>query len=141
MEREGLRDTPKRVAKALAFAMRGYDACPTAALGTALFHERGMERASCATTVEDVRCGTSDVVLVRDIPVFSTCAKTFMPFYGVIHVGYVPRAGVIVGLHAAQDTGRAATGAGGASRSDAGFCVGARGPGVLRYPGTQGGAA
>jgi len=98
VEREGLRDTPKRVAKALAFAMRGYDACPTAALGTALFHERGMERASCATTVEDVRCGTSDVVLVRDIPVFSTCAKTFMPFYGVIHVGYVPRAGVIVGL-------------------------------------------
>ena len=98
VEREGLMDTPTRVAKALAFAMRGYDACPTAALGTALFNEDGLARASSASTKEDIELGTNDVVLVRDIPVFSTCARTFMPFYGVIHVGYAPRAGVIVGL-------------------------------------------
>ena len=93
--REGLLDTPARVAKALTFAMRGYGASATAALGTALFHEDGLVRALRA---EEVESGTHDMVVVRDIPVFSTCAKTFMPFYGVIHVGYVPHGGVIVGL-------------------------------------------
>ena len=93
--REGLLDTPARVAKALTFAMRGYGTSATAALGTALFHEDGLVR---ALRTEEVESGTHDMVLVRDIPVFSTCAETFMPFYGVIHVGYVPHGGVIVGL-------------------------------------------
>ena len=93
--REGLLDTPARVAKALTFAMRGYGTSATAALGTALFHEDGLVR---APRTEEVESGTHDMVLVRDIPVFSTCAETFMPFYGVIHVGYVPHGGVIVGL-------------------------------------------
>ena len=98
--REGLLDTPKRVAKALTFAMRGYGACATAALGTALFHEENLAsaNASVSESADALANGTHDIVLVRDIPVFSTCAKTFMPFYGVIHVGYVPKDGVIVGL-------------------------------------------
>ena len=98
IEREGLLDTPSRVAKALMFATRGYDACATVALGTALFHETGMANAMRTTTTNEIANGTHDMVLVRDIPVFSTCAETFMPFYGVIHVGYAPNAGVIVGL-------------------------------------------
>ena len=98
VHREGLRDTPKRVAKALCFAMRGYGASAPAALGTALFHEENLATASEDLGSEAVERGTHDIVLVRDIPVFSTCAETFMPFYGVIHVGYVPKAGVIVGL-------------------------------------------
>ena len=98
VRREGLRDTPKRVAKALCFAMRGYGASAPAALGTALFHEENLATASEDLGSEAVERGTHDVVLVRDVPVFSTCAETFMPFYGVIHVGYVPKAGVIVGL-------------------------------------------
>ena len=98
VEREGLLDTPSRVAKALMFATRGYDACATVALGTALFHETGMANAMRTTTTNEIANGTHDMVLVRDIPVFSTCAETFMPFYGVIHVGYAPNAGVIVGL-------------------------------------------
>ena len=98
--REGLLDTPKRVAKALTFAMRGYGASATAALGTALFHEENLAsaNASVSESADALANGTHDIVLVRDIPVFSTCAKTFMPFYGVIHVGYVPKDGVIVGL-------------------------------------------
>lgn len=98
VHREGLRDTPKRVAKALCFAMRGYGASAPAALGTALFHEENLATASEDLGSEAVERGTHDIVLVRDIPVFSTCAETFMPFYGVIHVGYVPKSGVIVGL-------------------------------------------
>jgi len=100
VQREGLLDTPKRVAKALTFAMRGYGTSATAALGTALFHEENLAsaNASAMTNADALANGMHDIVLVRDIPVFSTCAKTFMPFYGVIHVGYVPKDGVIVGL-------------------------------------------
>ena len=124
VEREGLRDTPKRVAKALAFATRGYAMSAVDAVGSALFNEPGLredqEREAAAAggfergaeedggeeedddddDDDDDARGRSraGVVVVRDIPFFSTSEDDLMPFYGRCHVGYVPRDGVIVGL-------------------------------------------
>jgi GTP cyclohydrolase I len=79
-ERPGLEKTPDRVARSLAFLTEGYSADPAAIL-------RG------ATIVED----NDEMVVVRNIDVFSLCEHHLLPFYGKCHVAYVPR-GRIVGL-------------------------------------------
>ena len=118
VHREGLADTPKRVAKAMAFAVRGYGMSATHHVESALFHEPGLKSdeealaealaddappASRAATPAPLAADPSALarpgtVLVRDIPFFSTDEDTLLPFYGRCHVGYVPREGVIVGL-------------------------------------------
>jgi GTP cyclohydrolase I len=134
VRREGIVDTPKRVAKAMAFAVRGYGMSAVAHVESALFHEQGLQddeaaladararrgagaaaRAGEATgravdaVAEAAAAETSDddadralarpgVVLIRDVPFFSTDETTLLPFYGVCHVGYVPSGGTIVGL-------------------------------------------
>jgi GTP cyclohydrolase I len=77
--REGLQDTPARVARAYRELFAGYQEQP----GNIL-----------STTFEDVG-GYSDVVLVRDIPFFSHCEHHMLPFRGVAHVAYVPAARVV----------------------------------------------
>jgi len=72
-DREGLRKTPQRVARALEFLTRGYDADPETVIGDALF-------------VEDY----SEMIIVRDIDFFSLCEHHLMPFFGRAHVAYVP---------------------------------------------------
>lgn len=87
--RDGLLETPKRVAKAMAYSVRGYQGSASAELGTALFTE------------EAVALGTEEhanIVLVRDIEFFSTHAQDLMPFYGRAHVAYIPKSGQVVGL-------------------------------------------
>jgi len=79
-DRPGLRKTPERVARSLRFLTEGYEADPAAIL-------RG------ATFVED----NDEMVVVRNIDVFSLCEHHLLPFYGKCHVAYVPR-GRIVGL-------------------------------------------
>ena len=79
-EREGMRNTPKRVAKAMAFLTKGYAESPEKVLGDALF--------------EDTH---QSMVLVKDIEVYSLCEHHMLPFFGKAHVAYIPN-GKIVGL-------------------------------------------
>ncbi|MEM8796912.1 MAG: GTP cyclohydrolase I FolE [Pseudomonadota bacterium] len=77
--REGLLDTPKRVAKAYGEFFSGYDLDASDAL---------------KTTFEDVG-GYGDIVLVRDIPFYSHCEHHMVPFIGKAHVAYYPTNGVV----------------------------------------------
>ena len=78
--REGLLKTPERVAKALQFLTRGYDMDPAAILKSAMFKE-----------------DYSQMVVVKDIEVFSMCEHHMLPFFGKAHIAYIP-SGHIVGL-------------------------------------------
>ncbi len=71
--REGLRDTPKRVAKAIQFLTQGYNHDPHEILKSAMFRE-------------DYR----QMVIVKDIEVFSLCEHHMLPFFGKAHVAYIP---------------------------------------------------
>ena len=79
-QREGLLKTPVRVAKAMQFLMQGYDADPLAILKSALFKE-----------------DYKQIVLVKDIEIYSMCEHHMLPFYGKAHVAYIPN-GWITGL-------------------------------------------
>lgn len=79
-EREGLLKTPERVAKALQFLTHGYDINPEDILKSALFQEE-----------------YSEMVIVKDIEVYSMCEHHMLPFFGKAHVAYIPN-GTIVGL-------------------------------------------
>ena len=80
-DREGLRDTPARVARAYAELFGGLDQRPEDVL---------------STTFE---IGHDEMVLVRDIDVYSTCEHHLVPFHGVAHVGYIPSTdGRVTGL-------------------------------------------
>lgn len=80
-DREGLRDTPGRVARAYAEIFRGLTMTPDEVL----------------TTTFDL--GHDEMVLVKDIELYSTCEHHLVPFHGVAHIGYIPNAnGRITGL-------------------------------------------
>ena len=78
--REGLIKTPERVAKAQQFMTQGYQQDPKAILTKALFEE-----------------DYSEMILVRDIELYSMCEHHMLPFFGKAHVAYIPN-GRIVGL-------------------------------------------
>jgi GTP cyclohydrolase I len=78
-EREGLRDTPKRVAAAYEEYFSGYDADPVEAL---------------SRTFEDVG-GYDDMIMLRDIRVESHCEHHIAPFVGVAHIAYLPQRRVV----------------------------------------------
>jgi len=79
-QREGLAKTPLRVAKSFEFLMEGYSFDPEEILASAVFHE-------------DYR----QMVLVKDIEVYSMCEHHLLPFFGKAHVAYIPD-GKITGL-------------------------------------------
>ncbi len=79
-EREGLKDTPKRVVKALQFLTKGY-------------HESLDELLNGAIFTEDA----NEMVLVRDIDIFSSCEHHILPVIGRAHVAYIPN-GKVIGL-------------------------------------------
>ena len=78
--REGLEKTPERVAKAMLFLTQGYDLNADAILRSAMFKEE-----------------YSQMVVVKDIEVYSMCEHHMLPFFGKAHVAYIPN-GHIVGL-------------------------------------------
>lgn len=84
--REGLVDTPKRVAKALLYMTSGYQDDPAKVLKSALFHEPLVAQEP------------GGVVVVRDIDFASTCETSLLPFHGRVHIGYLPRNGIVLGL-------------------------------------------
>lgn len=80
VNREGLIKTPERVAKAMQFLTHGYDLKPAEILKSAMF-------------AEDYK----QMVIVKDIEVYSMCEHHMLPFFGKAHVAYIPD-GYIVGL-------------------------------------------
>ena len=79
-DREGLRDTPKRMVNALKFLTSGYHQSLDDLLNGAIFHE-----------------DTNEMVLVRDIDLFSFCDHHILPILGRVHVAYIPD-GKVIGL-------------------------------------------
>jgi len=79
--REGIKDTPRRIAEMYAELFSGLDADPKTELAVG-FQE-----------------GHRELVILRDIPFYSMCEHHLLPFYGVAHVGYIPGAdGKVVGI-------------------------------------------
>jgi GTP cyclohydrolase I len=78
--REGLDKTPERVAKAMQFLTQGYELDANAILDSAKFHEP-----------------MSEMIIVKDIEVYSLCEHHMLPFFGKAHVAYIPN-GWITGL-------------------------------------------
>ncbi|KAJ1265940.1 hypothetical protein BS78_08G112100 [Paspalum vaginatum] len=90
--REGLRRTPKRVAKAFRDGTRGYRQKVKDIVQGALFPEVGVDKRAGSAG------GTGGQVVVRDIELFSYCESCLLPFSIQCHVGYVPSGGRVVGL-------------------------------------------
>jgi GTP cyclohydrolase I len=78
--REGLLKTPERVAKAMLYLTHGYDLDPAGILKSAMFAEKYQQ-----------------MVLIKDIEIYSLCEHHLLPFFGKAHVAYIPN-GRIVGL-------------------------------------------
>lgn len=79
-QREGIVKTPERAAKAMQFLMQGYSADPKQILEKALFNE-----------------SYDEMVIVKDIELYSLCEHHMLPFFGKAHIAYIPN-GKIVGI-------------------------------------------
>src|SRR5215217_1011118 len=79
-ERDGLLDTPRRVQESLQFLTNGYEVNPADVVGDELFED-----------------SYDEMVLVRDIELYSLCEHHMLPFFGKAHIAYLPR-GKVVGL-------------------------------------------
>ena len=72
-EREGLKKTPERLAKAMQYLTQGYNLDARAIINSAKFHEE-----------------VSEMIVVKDIEIYSMCEHHMLPFIGKAHVAYIP---------------------------------------------------
>jgi GTP cyclohydrolase I len=79
-EREGLKKTPERLAKAMQYLTQGYNLDARAIINSAKFHEE-----------------VSEMIVVKDIEIYSMCEHHMLPFIGKAHIAYIPN-GWITGL-------------------------------------------
>ncbi|MDA8561574.1 GTP cyclohydrolase I FolE [Gammaproteobacteria bacterium] len=79
-ERDGLKDTPKRASKAIKFLTKGYTDCVENIVNNALFNS-----------------DNDEMIIVKDIELYSLCEHHMLPFIGKCHVAYIP-SGKIIGL-------------------------------------------
>ncbi len=79
-DRQGLKGTPERVSKSMAFLTRGYRMAPEDVIKGAIFED-----------------GHRNMVMVKDIEMYSLCEHHLLPFFGKVHVAYIPN-GKIIGL-------------------------------------------
>jgi GTP cyclohydrolase IA len=79
-DREGLQKTPERMAKAMQYITQGYQMDAVAILNSAKFHE-----------------AVSEMIIVKDIELYSMCEHHMLPFFGKAHIAYIPN-GYITGL-------------------------------------------
>ena len=77
--REGLKDTPKRVAKSLRWLTQGYRSCVEDVVGNGVFSDDGHH----------------NMVMVRDIELYSLCEHHLLPFFGKAHVAYIPNKRIV----------------------------------------------
>ncbi len=77
-DREGLKDTPRRVEESLRFVTNGYEVDMDALINNAIFHE-----------------SVHDMIVVKDIELYSMCEHHMLPFVGKAHVGYIPKDKII----------------------------------------------
>ena len=102
--REGLLKTPERVEASLRFLTQGYWQTVEDVIGDAVFEETHQ-----------------NMIMVRDIELYSLCEHHLLPFFGRAHVAYIPNGTIVGPLQAAADRGclrPAASGAGAADRAD-----------------------
>jgi GTP cyclohydrolase I len=78
-DREGLQRTPERVAKSLAWLTRGYQTCVQDVVGQGVFQSEGHH----------------NMVMVRDIELYSLCEHHMLPFFGKAHVAYIPNEHIV----------------------------------------------
>lgn len=76
--REGLEKTPERVMKSLAFLTQGYNQDPEKIINNAVFQSEA-----------------NNMIIVRDIEIYSLCEHHMLPFYGKCHIGYIPKKQVL----------------------------------------------
>jgi GTP cyclohydrolase I len=79
-DRQGLKDTPERVSRALRELTNGYDVKPEDVVSGAVFDQ-----------------DYDEMVVVKDVPFYSLCEHHMLPFFGQVHVGYLPK-GKVIGL-------------------------------------------
>ena len=77
-DREGLKKTPQRVKESLAFLTEGYRQNPRMLIENSVYSEKH-----------------EDLVLVKDIPIYSLCEHHLLPFFGIAHVGYIPNERIV----------------------------------------------
>ena len=104
-EREGLQETPNRVARMYAEIFSGLKSDPKQHLK--IFHEEGEH---------------DELVFVRDIPLYSVCEHHLLPFIGKCHIAYIPRDGKIIGLSKFARMSIALRASAGAGASDGADC-------------------